>query len=97
MSRLPVREAESQNWLSPKTAAQRLDVTPRTIRDWAKAGKLDHIRLPGGGIRVPEDEVNAFIDRHRVRRSRSDPMFAPAPPTSGSFRDRLRAIEGGRV
>lgn len=30
-------------------------VDPETVRRWLKAGRLNYVRLPGGGYRIPAD------------------------------------------
>lgn len=38
-------------------AADLFGVHQNTVRAWIDEGKLDHIRLPGGSIRVPRSAV----------------------------------------
>jgi excisionase family DNA binding protein len=49
-----------RNWVTPAVAAARFAVKPRTIREWAKAGKVTSIRTLGGHRRYDEDEVAAM-------------------------------------
>jgi excisionase family DNA binding protein len=46
-------------------AASICDVHPNTIRRWIDDGKLDHIRLPGGGIRIPHTAVLKLLEPTR--------------------------------
>lgn len=39
-------------YLSLAQVAARLGISLRTARRWLDAGKLPHVRLPGGGVRV---------------------------------------------
>jgi len=39
-------------YLSLPQVAERLGVSQRTARRWLDAGRLPHVRLPGGGVRV---------------------------------------------
>lgn len=45
--------------LTISEAAQRLGVSTRTIRRWAKAGHLSHARTPGGQFRFRLSDVDA--------------------------------------
>lgn len=47
--------------LTVKEAAQMCECTERTIRNWVRTGKLAHIRMPGGGIRIEREAVKQFI------------------------------------
>lgn len=42
--------------------ADRYTVTTATIRAWAKAGKIPHLRLPGGEYRFRPSDIEAFED-----------------------------------
>jgi excisionase family DNA binding protein len=46
--------------LTPREAAERIDVTPKTIRNWAAAGRIDAIRR-GGRILVSADDVRGML------------------------------------
>jgi excisionase family DNA binding protein len=50
--------------LSPRDAAERLHVTPQTLRRWAETGKIDHTRTAGGARRYPESEIRR-LERRR--------------------------------
>jgi excisionase family DNA binding protein len=50
----------ARRWLKPAAAAEKFAVSPRTIREWAKAGKVTSIRTLGGHRRYDEDEVAAM-------------------------------------
>ena len=39
------------------------DVTTRTVYIWIKAKKLKALPTPGGGLRIPREEVLAFETR----------------------------------
>ena len=39
--------------LSTKEAADLVGVSPRTVTNWADAGKVPYLKLPGGENRIP--------------------------------------------
>jgi excisionase family DNA binding protein len=40
-------------YLTPNEVALMLHVDPATVRRWCQAGRLQAVRLPGGGYRIP--------------------------------------------
>lgn len=52
--------------LTPKEAAHRLAVSPRTVYLWMEQGRLEHVRLSERVTRIPEDAVDALIASSRV-------------------------------
>ena len=44
--------------------ADLLGVHQNTIRGWITEGKLEHIRLPSGTIRVPRDAIIKVVGRY---------------------------------
>jgi len=59
------------------TIAQRLDVSPWTIRTWIRQGKLRCIKI-GRRVLVPEQDVEALLRRHSTL----------TPPTRNGTRER---------
>lgn len=49
--------------LSSGEVAAELGVDARTVTRWANAGKLTHIRLPGGHRRFPREGISAMISQ----------------------------------
>lgn len=47
--------------LSSGQVAERFGVTDETIRRWADAGKLRHVRLPSGQLRFAEADLDAAL------------------------------------
>lgn len=47
--------------LSPTDAAELIGVNPRTLKRWAAAGKVRHVRLPSGRFRFPADVVDEVL------------------------------------
>lgn len=43
-----------------RLATAGIDVTPETVRQWARTKKLQHIQLPGGQYRFPADAIDAI-------------------------------------
>lgn len=43
-----------------KDAADILCITQHTIRRWALAGKIPHVKLPSGGIRFKESSLEEY-------------------------------------
>lgn len=48
-------------YLSLAQVAARLGVSRRTARRWLDAGKLPHVRLPGGSVRVSVAELDGLL------------------------------------
>jgi excisionase family DNA binding protein len=44
-----------------KVVADALDVTPDTVRRWARAGKLPVVTLPSGQIRFRREDVEPLL------------------------------------
>lgn len=54
--------------LSIETAARLVDVSPATLRDWCKAGRLKTVKLGGAKsspVRIPESSLAALINGKR--------------------------------
>ena len=49
-----------QDLLGSREAARILDVTDETIRRWAEAGIIRHIRLPSGQLRFERADIEAI-------------------------------------
>ena len=54
-------ERDGDRLLPPSEVARRFGVGPRTVTEWAKAGKLGYRRTVGGQRRYPESEVRALL------------------------------------
>ncbi|WP_374709331.1 helix-turn-helix domain-containing protein [Desmospora profundinema] len=48
--------------LTPEEAAERLAVSPNTIRKWLRSGKLQGYKLPNVW-RIRESDLNQFIEK----------------------------------
>lgn len=58
--------AQEDRKLTPSQVATRLDVTPETVREWIRTGKLPAITLPSGRMKVREGHV-AAIEAEQLR------------------------------
>jgi excisionase family DNA binding protein len=47
--------------LSATEAAALLQVSDETVRRWADAGKIRHVRLPSGQLRIYRQDVEAIL------------------------------------
>ena len=53
--------------LTPRQVAKRLGVSAKTIRRWLGTAQLPvyFLKLPNGGIRVPQSELDEYIQAGR--------------------------------
>jgi len=49
--------SEAKSYINATNAANQLGVVPQTLRRWAKAGTIDHIKTPGGQYRYNIDSL----------------------------------------
>lgn len=49
-------------WLRPGEVAALLQVSRRTVSDWARAGRLESLMTPGGHRRFRADHVRALLE-----------------------------------
>lgn len=57
---------DPKTWMTTGEVARWLQVTVTTVNRWIVAGKLPHIRTPGGRYRVPRDEFLALVQNGQV-------------------------------
>lgn len=57
---------------TPEEAATILQVTPETIRRWARAGKLSGSLLGGAIWRFTDEDLTRFIEASRPRRDKRE-------------------------
>ncbi|MBI2874425.1 MAG: helix-turn-helix domain-containing protein [Firmicutes bacterium] len=50
--------------LTPEAAAERLAVSPKTVRDWLRAGILGGVKI-GRLWRIREEDLGAFVEGAR--------------------------------
>lgn len=52
----------SDKLLTPKAVAERLEVSPDTVRIWLRRGLLKGVKVGGGRLwRISESEINEFV------------------------------------
>ena len=51
----------SPTWLTPSQAAQRLQVSAKTVTRWANQGRLQHRRTLGGHRRFDPELIDALV------------------------------------
>lgn len=65
-----------KNYLTIKEVAKILGVTPQTLRNWDKSGKLKPYRNPINNYRVYKPEqIKLFLREIESRRSRKKKLF----------------------
>lgn len=52
--------------LTPEEAAKRLAISPRTLREWLRAGKLKGVKM-GSLWRIAEHDLDAFIEANKTK------------------------------
>lgn len=50
-----------QRLLRAAEAAERLQVTPKTLRSWADAGRVPYVLMPSGERRFRADEIDELL------------------------------------
>jgi len=55
--------------LTPEETAQILGLSPKTIKDWCRAGYIKAVKIGKGGIwRIPENELDRLIKERSGKR-----------------------------
>jgi excisionase family DNA binding protein len=82
--------------LTPGEVAALFRVDPKTVTNWAAAGRIGSIRTPGGHRRFRESEVRALLsDYESPARQDPDPLAGgPQVATTGGP-DQPRTAAGG--
>jgi excisionase family DNA binding protein len=69
--------------LTARQVADLLGVSAETILRWVRRGQLPAIRLPGGAIRIREDEIDAWLGERATPQTRGVVTHpAGTPPTA---------------
>lgn len=55
------------NLLTIKQAAAKLSVSPRTLRSWIKNNEIVFCKLPGGGLRIKEENLERWINKREIK------------------------------
>jgi len=64
--------------LTPEEVAERLSVTPRTVRDWLKAGKLQGMKA-GRLWRISEKALCEFLEAGEARAAKKQVPLSTNP------------------
>lgn len=59
---MPTNSTDSE-LLKPRDAARMLGCSTRALANWADAGKLNPVKLPGGSRRYHRAEIEALVPR----------------------------------
>jgi excisionase family DNA binding protein len=59
--RRPPEVGDQERLLKPSEVAHQLNVSPRAVLAWCKAGKIPSIHTPGGHRRIPESAVRGLM------------------------------------
>jgi MerR family transcriptional regulator, copper efflux regulator len=74
-----------QTYLTVKEAAAFLGVSPSTLRNWDRAGRLTAMRHPINGYRLYEREALAWVLGQICRPCQASDGAAPRPPFGSSL------------
>jgi excisionase family DNA binding protein len=64
-----VIKINGKTMLTADDVAGLFGVDPKTVTQWAKSGRIAHIRTPGGHRRYAAAEVQDLLDRGRGERT----------------------------
>jgi excisionase family DNA binding protein len=70
--------------LTARQVADLLGVSAETVLRWTRRGELPAIRLPGGAIRLREDELDGWLEQ-RATPTRSLPTTTPSAARQGTL------------
>lgn len=56
-----ITEIGADNLLTPSQVAALFNVSPRTVAEWGRTGRLASVRTPGGHRRYRESGVRALL------------------------------------
>jgi excisionase family DNA binding protein len=65
---LRVVEEERRPFFTPKTLARYLSVSERTVRQMVADRRIESVKVEGVR-RIPADDVDSYVARHRVERA----------------------------
>ena len=52
-------------YYTPEEVAEKLNVTPKTVRDWLKNGNMTGYKF-GSKYRITKEDFNEYLDRSRI-------------------------------
>jgi excisionase family DNA binding protein len=82
----PLREHESEDFLSLGEATRLLGVTANTLRRWADRGHLPSFTTPGGHRRFPRAAIEALLPSPRTRRPQLADLGASGDRIAAAYR-----------
>lgn len=62
--------------LTAREVAEHLGVSPDVLLRWVRASKIPAVKLPGGGIRFREEDLEEWLEEHSTEkrgRTEGDP------------------------
>lgn len=74
-----MQTTHTRGYLDARDAARILDVSPDTVRRWAKAGRVRHVLLPSGRMRFYRADVEALLEPVETAREVDEGPFVDAP------------------
>ena len=78
----------TEHLLTPREVAERLRVSPRTVQNWIRDGKLPATRVSPRIVRVPADAVEALVSGASVA-AETSATYCVTPSASSRLRSRL--------
>jgi len=70
---------QDRNWLSTGQAAELCAVTPATVLNWIRTGRLEGVRTPGGHYRIKEEKLRPLMAAGRRSFHRTGAHSRTAP------------------
>jgi excisionase family DNA binding protein len=77
------KRALTERLLTARVVAQRLGLCTETVLAWVRDGKLPAFRLPGGAIRIDQEELELWLRERATSRRGASPAKSDAAPTAG--------------
>jgi len=59
----------AEKLLTPETAAEALGISPKTLKDWLRAGKIKGVKI-GRAWRIREADLQVFIESGIVEKDK---------------------------
>lgn len=53
--------------LTIKQAAKKLNISERTLYGWIDKQYISFVKLPGGGLRIKEENLERWIKKHEIK------------------------------
>lgn len=82
---------KSESYLRDRDVAERFNVSEKTVARLRQRGELPYVKLPGGLVRIPREEVLAFEERN-IRGVRSKDRTQRRVTTASTVRGREKPL-----